>query len=296
MYIVTRRPVALTPRWAGALVRLSAFVAWLLAAAPAAFAQTPSPLQEWQYSGGVALYKLYVPNQPVWQADAGLAVESHPLWEGATTRRELLGPVIDVRYKDLAFASVGEGLGYNFLRSDNFRAGLALGYDLGRLARDDLAHLKGLGDIPSAAVTKLFASYVVSKSFPLVMRGDVREFLGGADGMAADLEAYVPLPGSSEKLVMFAGPSITFADRLHEQRLFGVDPNQAFASGYRNYQAHGGLESAGFGLTITRFISKAWLINLDLAANRLYGSAAASPITETRFQGIAVLSVAYKWH
>jgi outer membrane scaffolding protein for murein synthesis (MipA/OmpV family) len=283
-------------RLPGTVTRALALLWLLVAAAPAAFAQTPSPLQEWQYSSGIALYKLYVPDQPVWQEDAGLALESHPLWEGSKTYRELVGPVLDLRYKDLAFASVGEGLGYNILRNDNFRLGVALGYDLGRLARDDLEHLKGLGDVPSAAVSKLFASYVVSKSFPLVMRADVREFLGGADGMVADLDAYLPLPGSSEKLVMFLGSSVTFADRLHEQTLFGVDPNQAFASGYRNYQAHGGLESAGVGLTVTRFVTKHWLLNLDLAANRLYGSAAASPITETRFQGVAVLSVAYRWH
>jgi outer membrane scaffolding protein for murein synthesis (MipA/OmpV family) len=271
-------------------------MAMLFALAPSAFAQTPSPLQEWQYSGGIALYKLYVPDQPVWQADAGLAFEAHPLWEGSKTMRELLGPVLDVRYKDVAFASVGEGLGYNLVRTDNLRFGVALGYDLGRLARDDLEHLKGLGDIPSAAVTKAFASYAVSKSFPVVLRADVREFLGGADGMAADLGAYVPLPGSSEKLILFAGPSVTFADRLHEQTVFGVDSRQAFASGYRNYQAHGGLESAGFGVTVTRFITPHWLVNVDLAANRLMGSGAASPITETRLQAVAVLSAAYKWH
>jgi outer membrane scaffolding protein for murein synthesis (MipA/OmpV family) len=278
------------------VIRTLALLAILLAVAPSAFAQTPSPLQEWQYSGGIALYKLYVPEQPVWQEDAGLALETHPLWEGSRTFREQVGPVLDVRYKDLAFASVGEGLGYNFLRSNNLRAGVALGYDLGRLARDDLEHLKGLGDISSAAVPKLFVSYAVSKSFPLVLRADVREWLGGADGMAADLGAYVPLPGSSEKLIMFAGPSVTFADRLHEQTLFGVEPNRVLASGYREYQAHGGLESVGFGFTVTRFITKHWLVNVDLAANRLMNSAADSPLTEVRFQGTAVLSAAYKWH
>ena len=33
---------------------------------------------------------------------------------------------------------------------------------------------------------------------------DVRQILGGADGMAADLDAYLPLPGSSQKLILFA--------------------------------------------------------------------------------------------
>jgi outer membrane scaffolding protein for murein synthesis (MipA/OmpV family) len=259
------------------------------------YAQTPSPLQEWQYSGGVALYKMYEPNTPEWQIETGLAVEPRPLYEGAKTYRVLVGPVIDIRFRDLAFASVGEGLGVNLLRGENYRAGIALGYDLGRLARDDLTHLKGLGDVSAAPVVKLFGSYVISKSFPLVLRADVRQFVGGADGVAGDVEAYLPLPGSSENLFMFAGPSFTFADRLHMQTLYGVSPNQALASGYADYLAHGGAESAGFGFSATHFLGKRWLVNVDLAVNRLLGSAEESPITQTRVQGVAGLSFAYKW-
>ncbi len=259
------------------------------------WAQTPSPLQEWQYSSGIALYNMYVPDRPLWQVDAGLAVEPRPLYEGSARYRALVGPVFDVRYKDLAFLSAGEGLGVNVLRGDNFRAGVAIGYDMGRLARDDLDHLKGLGDVGTSATVKLFGSYVISKALPLVFRGDVRQFTGGAGGLEGDLQIYTPLPGSSEKLVLFAGPSLTFADRTHLQRLFGVNPNQALASGYENYSAHGGLESAGFGFTAIRIINTHWLIVGNLAANRLLGSAADSPITQTRLQAVGVLAFAYKW-
>jgi outer membrane scaffolding protein for murein synthesis (MipA/OmpV family) len=265
-----------------------------LAPRPAA-AQTPSPLQEWQYSGGIALYKLYVPDPPRWQIETGAALEPRPLYEGSNSFRVLVGPVIDVRYFDVAFLSVGEGLGWNFLRGDHYRVGIALGYDLGRLARDDLDHLKGLGDVAAAPVAKLFGSYVVSKDFPLVLRADLRQFGGGANGLVGDLNAYMPLPGSSERLVMFAGPSVTFATRLHMQTLFGVNPAQAAASGYPGYMAHGGYESAGFGITATRFIGTHWLVNADAAVNRLLGSASASPITQSRPQPVLALSFAYRW-
>jgi outer membrane scaffolding protein for murein synthesis (MipA/OmpV family) len=232
---------------------------------------------------------------PEWQVETGLAGEIRPLYTGASTYRELLGPVIDVRYRDIAFASVGEGLGVNLLRGDNYRAGIALGYDLGRHASDDLTHLKGMGDITSAPVVKLFASYAISKSFPLVLHMDVRQWVGGANGVAGDFSVYMPLPGSSEKLVMFAGPSVTLADRLHMQTEFGVDPNQAAASGYADYLAHGGASSAGFGFSATRFLGPHWFVNLDLAINRLLGSANESPITQSREPKVAALSAAYKW-
>ncbi len=258
-------------------------------------AQTPAPLQEWQYSAGIALYKMYVPETPRWQVDTGLAVEPRPLYEGSERYRALFGPVLDIRYKDLAFLSAGEGLGVNIVRSENFRAGVAIGYDMGRLARDDLDHLKGLGDVGTSATVKLFGSYVISKSFPLVLRGDIRQYTGGAGGLEGDIGAYLPLPGSSEHLVMFAGPSLTFADRAHLETLFGVNPEQSLASGYGPYSAHSGLESAGFGFSATRIIGTHWLILANVAANRLLGSAAASPITQSRLQAVAVAGVAYRW-
>ncbi len=260
-----------------------------------ASAQTPAPLQEWQYSAGIGLYKMYEPQPPLWRIDAGVAVEPRPLYEGSERYRALIGPVLDVRYKDLAFLSSGEGLGINVFHGENFRAGIAIGYDLGRLAHDDLDHLKGLGDVGSSATVKLFGSYVISKSFPLVLRGDIRQFTGGANGLEGDLEAYVPLPGSSEHLVLFAGPSLTFADRLHLQTLFGVNPEQSLASGYDTFSAHSGLESAGFGFSAMRIIQVHWLIIGNIAANRLLGSAADSPITQSRLQAIAVAGFAYKW-
>jgi hypothetical protein len=129
------------PRWF-ALATVGVLLAFLVPRA--AFAQTPSPLQEWQYSSGIVLYKLFNSDVPEWQIETGLAGESRPLYQGASTYRELLGPVIDVRYRDLAFASVGEGLGVNILRGQNYRAGIAIGYDLGRIADDDLPLLKGM--------------------------------------------------------------------------------------------------------------------------------------------------------
>ena len=94
---------------------------------------------------------------------------------------------------------------------------------------------------------------------------------------------------------MFAGPSFTFADRLHMQTLFGISPDQSLASGYPDYLAHGGADSAGFGFSATRFLGKHWLLHLDLAADRLLGSAALSPITQRTGQDAGVLAVAYRW-
>lgn len=113
--------------------------------------------------------------------------------------------------------------------------------------------------------------------------------------MAADLDAYMPLPGSSRRLVMFAGPSVTVADRLYMHKEFGVTPAQSIASGYPVYDAHAGTDAMGFGFSATGFVTQHWLVNLDTAINHLLGSAAYSPITQKTTQHVVALSIAYSW-
>jgi outer membrane scaffolding protein for murein synthesis (MipA/OmpV family) len=258
-----------------------------------ASAQTPSPLQEWQYSSGIVLQRLFDPDLPQWRIVVGAGEEVRPLYDGSRPYRGQAGPVFNIRYYDYAFASTGEGLGVNLLIGDNYRAGVALAYDLGRRVSDDYSHLHGLGDIDPAPVAKLFVSYVISKKFPLILRADVRQFAGGGDGAIGDVSAYMPLPGSSKKLAMFAGPSITFADHLYMQKEFGVSATQALGSGYPQYDSHPGIEAVGLGFSATRFISSHWLINVDAAVNHLYGSAAQSPITQRTGQRVVAVSIAY---
>jgi outer membrane scaffolding protein for murein synthesis (MipA/OmpV family) len=238
---------------------------------------------------------MFEPEVPEWQMVLGAAAEYKPLYDGAELTRTVGGPVINIRYRDIAFASTGEGLGVNLLRGENYRAGVALCYDLGRYVHQDVAHLNGLGDIVHAPAIKAFASYAISKSFPLVVRGDVRQILGGADGLVADLDVFMPLPGSSKRLVMFAGPSFTYADHRYMQKEFGVTTTQSIASGYPVYDAHAGSDAVGFGFSGTGFITEHWLINLDTAVNRLLGSARESPITQKTTQHAFALSVAYQW-
>ena len=260
-----------------------------------AWSQTPSPLQEWQYPGGTILDKIFDPNQPDWHVVLGAAVASEPRYGGARTYRISVGPVIDIRYRDIAFASVGEGLGWNIWHGNMSRAGIAVGYDLGRPMSDDYHHLRGLGDINPEPVVKVYASRVVSKQFPLVLRADLRRIMGHSGGLLGDLEAFMPLPGSSRTFIMFAGPSVTFANRQYNEKVYGISATQAANSRYAPFMAHGGAQSAGLGFSATRFITPHWLVNTDMAWNHLLGSAGESPITQTAVQGILEVSTEYRW-
>jgi outer membrane scaffolding protein for murein synthesis (MipA/OmpV family) len=266
------------------------------AACPCAvWAQSPSPLQEWQYSGGVILSRLFAPDLPDWRVVLGAAAETQPVYAGAAAYKVQGGPVINIQYSDIAFASTGDGIGVNFLRGDHYRVGAAVAYDLGRKERDDYNNLRGMGDISVAPAAKVFASYVLSKKFPLILRVDARQIIGGADGAVGDVGVYMPLPGSSKRFVMFAGPSATFGTHRYLQSEFGVTAAQALSSGHPEFDAHAGIQSVGVGFSATGFITKHWLANIDAAITKLRSSAEISPITESATQRELAFSIDYQW-
>jgi outer membrane scaffolding protein for murein synthesis (MipA/OmpV family) len=260
-----------------------------------ASAQTPSPMQEWQYPGGIALEKLFAPRIPDWNVVLGIAASSTPIYSGASQYRAGGGPIIDIRYKDRMFISTGEGVGFDVIQGMNYRVSLSVGLNLGRRMSWHYSTLHGLGDIPRAPFFKLSGTYVISKRLPILLRVDVRKVAGGAAGIVGDLNVYTPLPGSSRKLVMFAGPSVTFADRKHLQTVYGINGRQALQSGYPVFAAHGGLQAAGLGFSATRFFTPHVLGNFNLAVSELLGSPSVSPIVERKAQSSLSFSVAYRW-
>jgi outer membrane scaffolding protein for murein synthesis (MipA/OmpV family) len=259
-------------------------------------AQTPSPLQEWQYSGGVILSRLFELDAPEFRKITGIAAEVAPIYSGASAYRVQGGPVVNISYRDIAFISTGDGIGYNFLRGDHYQFGVAMAYDLGRKEQQDLNNLRGLGDIGAAPVAKLYGTWVLARKFPLILRVDARQFIGGAQGAVGDVGVYMPLPGSSKTFVMFAGPSISFATHHYLQTLYGIPAAEAGASGHTGYEvAHAGTSSVGVGFSATKFITSHWLVNMDAAISELRGSAAPSPLIEQRTQRVLAVSLNYQW-
>jgi outer membrane scaffolding protein for murein synthesis (MipA/OmpV family) len=268
----------------------------LLACSSRALAQTPSPLQEWQYSGGIILARLFEPDLPTWRTILGVGAEVQPVYDGARADQVSGGPVINIHYRDVAFLSTGEGLGFNFLRGDHYQVGVGVTYDLGRKEKDDLTNLRGMGDIPAAPVGKLYGTWVLSKKFPLILRASARQFIGGAEGAVGDAGVYMPLPGSSKTFVMFAGPSITLATRHYLQTLYGVTAEQSLASGHPVFDVdHSGTADAGVGFSATKFLGKHLLLNLDTAISQIRGRPASSPLVERRTQRVLALSFDYNW-
>jgi outer membrane scaffolding protein for murein synthesis (MipA/OmpV family) len=253
-------------------------------------AQTPAPLANWQFSAGQVLESLEV-TPPKWSATVGAGIATEPRYEGAKDYRILPSGILDIRYRDIAFLSDGEGLGVNLLHGKGYRAGVAIAYDLGRRQSVD-SHLAGLGNISAAPVAKLFAEYFLKL---VVLTADIRRGLAGNTGVIGDLGAYIPIPIIMDKIFMFLGPTVTFADNHYMQTAFGVTPAQSTASHLAIYVAAGGLYSAGAGMTIISLFGDHWFLNFDGGYQHLLGSSQHSPITETRTQFMADLNVGYRF-
>lgn len=254
--------------------------------AAAASAQTPAPFAYWQNAAGIVLAPLGGPI-PDWRATVGGGVADMPLYEGADHYKLEPAPAFDIRYSDIAFVSSGDELGVNLIRGETYRAGIAIGYDTGRNAHLS-GRLNGLGNVDAAPEPRLFAE---AAFLPFVLTADLRRAIGGHDGVIGDLGAYMPIVGTKE-LVVFVGPSVTFANQRYMQSYFGVTTAQALGSraGFSPYQAGGGIKDAAFGASATYHFTDHWLIDADLAWERLINSAGNSPIVQDKNQlGVSVI-------
>jgi outer membrane scaffolding protein for murein synthesis (MipA/OmpV family) len=266
------------------------------AAPTAVIAQTPSPLQEWQYSSGLILAGMFEPDVPDLRAIYGVGSEIQPIYAGSRAYRVRGGPVINVQFRDIAFISTGDGIGYNLVHRRGLQLGVSVAYDLGRKERDDYANLTGMGDKPVSAVPKLFGSWVVSEEFPLVIRSDIRHLLRAGGGSIADVGAYFPLPGSSAHLAMFFGPSITVADTRYLRDMYGVTSRESVLSGHVAYSIkQSGIEATGLGFSATWTLSSHYLVNIDAAVNYLGHVPADSPLAERTSGHVVALSFDYTW-
>ncbi len=249
-------------------------------------AQTPSPFAYWQNAAGVVLIPLGGP-VPEWSGSVGMGIAAIPRYEGDDHARILPAPAFDLRYSDIAFLSAGDGLGVNLIRGDTYRAGIALGYDTGRNPHIT-ERTQGLGNVNAAPEPRLFAE---ASYLPIVFAADLRHAIGGHDGLIGDFGVYSPAV-ATDKLVVFVGPSLTFANGRYMEAYFGVDETQAMGSVEHLpfYTAGGGLKNATLGASAIYHFTDHWFLDCDVAYERLLGSAAASPIVTAKDQvGISTI-------
>jgi MipA family protein len=250
----------------------------LAAAAPAAFGQAFDAVRLFGAAPGKD------------GGSTGAAVVASTEYRGSAQRRTLLVPVLDYQWANGWFAGVTNGVGYNFSNSPQWQYGLRLVLDMGR-SEDRSNALRGMGDIDAKAEVSAFANHATAGG--LFFTSTARYGSGNeGKGLVVDLGA-----GHSTALApqwrLGMGLAATLANAEHMQAYFGVTPAQSLRSGYRVYDADGGIRDIRINVALTHQINRRLSATLAVSASSLQGDAKNSPLTRQGTTVSGVLGVGY---
>ncbi|UZK68837.1 MipA/OmpV family protein [Sphingomonas sp. S1-29] len=221
-----------------------------------------------------------------WNITVGVAPVLSPVWQGSSDMALSIFPDLRVNYKDVIFASIPDGLGWNAINSDGWKAGplakLRFGRDEERggspfLITGGSNALLGLGNVKAAAELGGFAEKRVG---PWRGRVEVRRGFGGHEGVLAD--GSVAYQTRTGRTIINFGPRATVASKGYIDRYFGIDAIQAQRSGLQSYAASGGLLSYGVGSTVIHPLNRRSALTLFSGLDRLGEEAGDSPLVRER--------------
>ena len=221
-----------------------------------------------------------------WSATIGIAPVSSPVWQGSRDQALSLFPDLRLNYKDEIFASIPDGLGWNALNRDGWKAGplakLRFGRDEERggspfLISGNSDALLGMGDVDAAVEV---GGFVEKREGPWRGRIEVRRGFGGHEGVVADGSVSYQL--RSGRALINLGPRATLASGGYINTYFGINPLQSVRTGLRPYRASGGLVSFGLGTTVIRPLNRRSAITLFTSLDRLGSEAGDSPLVRER--------------
>jgi len=234
------------------------------------------------------------PNAPEqnegWSVSVGAGALLSPNYLGDDAYAVSVVPYIRVTHSDKFFASVQEGIGYNLIHTDDFRAGPLVGIEFGRdeetggpfrVTGSDTDDLVGLGDVDTSISLGGFAEYDMGRLTANIKLGQA---LNGHDGLTGELGLKYKgvLTGYGPPVIYNFGPTLNYGDNQYMDTFFGVDAAQSMASGLENFNPDGGILS--YGLSANAIIPMTDNVTLTLfsSVNRLSGDAASSSLVQSR--------------
>lgn len=221
-----------------------------------------------------------------WTLTLGVAPVVTPAWQGSRDMTLSLFPDLRINYKDVLFASIPDGLGWNAIRQDGWTAGPLAKI---RFSRDEKRGgspflvaggsdaLQGMGNVGAAAE---LGGFVEKRGRSWRTRVEVRRGFGGHEGVIADVSAgYRARAG---RAIVGVAPRATLASKAYIHTYFGIDPIQSQRTGLQHYSPRGGLLSYGVGGTVIRPLDRHSAVTLFTGVDRLGGEAGQSPLVRDR--------------
>lgn len=239
-----------------------------------------------------------------WKYNVGGGLMVAPKYMGDDSYGLYAVPSLSITYNDKFFASVEEGIGYNYLINDNWRIGPIAKYDFGRdedgdsffkIGGSDTNDLEGLGDVDGTVELGGFVEY---KMDALKFSFDLLQGVGGHEGLRGSAEAtYNGMTNFYGQPVRYSvGPEVQWASSNYHNAYFRVNSTQSARSGLSEYKADAGLLSYGIGGTMMMPINDRLSAVTFAKYNHLGDEAANSSLVEERgseHQGIFGAFISY---
>ncbi|HXH16131.1 MAG TPA: MipA/OmpV family protein [Sphingomonas sp.] len=229
------------------------------------------------------------PQQAGWSLTVGAAAAVTPAWQGSRDMSVSLFPNLRLAYSDVLFASVVEGIGWNAINRDGWRAGPLVKVAFGRnednggspfLISGGSDALIGMGNVKAAAEVGGFVERQFGSGRQWRVRGEVRRGFGGYEGVVAD--ASVNYQARLGRTIASVGPRMTAASSGYTQTYFGIDAGQSSRTGLSRYDADGGIVSYGLGGVVIRPLDRRSVVTLFTGLDRLGAPAGDSPLIRER--------------
>lgn len=208
-----------------------------------------------------------------WAVDLGVGALYGVDSDGDTGSETRVVPYVSASWNDVAYFSPFEGLGWNVIKTDDFRAGVQL------RPRFDADEVEGLTlDRPDFGAD---AAIYAFKRIPgnVVVGGRIsRDVSGVSDGTEVVLQAahqtVTPLGGLTLTGFVRGG------DRNLAEAYYGVDGPEALANGIGAYAPDGGVQGAGVNAVLVAPLGNGWALGGLAGWERRLGDVADSPLSQ----------------
>ena len=229
-----------------------------------------------------------------WMVMLGGVGALKPNYKGSNQYEVSGFPFIDIKYKKIFFLNFREGLGVNVLHTPNFRVGAAFNF-YGSRDKDDSTYLQGFQDVDAGLDAGVFGSISFEKfSAKLKFRQDISNNHEGH--LISGRLVYKAI--ESRKLIANFNIKTTYANDNYMKTYFGVTTSQASSSGFKEFNANGGIKDMGAGTSLIYPFNKYWSFITIANYTRLINDAAKSPLVEnagSKNQFWLGLGVAYRF-
>ncbi|MGF7149520.1 outer membrane protein [Sphingomonas zeicaulis] len=217
----------------------------------------------------------------------GIGAAITPTYQGSDEYRVLPLPAIDI-VSGPFYANLRNGVGINVVDTDMLTIGGGVALMPGYRRRDVP---DGVGRVSFGAGSRLFASLKAGGVVATV--GGIKGFAGSTRGFIADASLSYPIPVSARTLII---PSVatTWADRRHNDRYFGIRPEEALASGLPQFRADSGFKDISAGLSVNYRLNARLNLTASGGITTLLGAVDDSPLVVRKTQPTGFLSLSYR--